>query len=86
MLRVVSVVLTIGVLGSGLLGAGITMVQEREENILRRFKVTPSGALPILLAVADFRARGVPAAVRGDRRADPRLAPRPAASEAAGSR
>ena len=51
MLRVISVVLTLGVLGSGLLGAGITMVQEREENILRRFKVTPSGALPILLAV-----------------------------------
>ncbi len=50
MLRVISVVLTLGVLGSGLLGAGITMVQEREENILRRFKVTPSGALPILLA------------------------------------
>ncbi len=51
MLRVISTVLTLGVLGSGFFGAGITMVQEREENILRRFKVTPSGALPILLAV-----------------------------------
>ena len=51
MLRVISVVLTLGVLGSGFFGAGITMVQEREENILRRFKVTPAGALPILLAV-----------------------------------
>ncbi len=50
MLQVISVVLTIGVLGSGLFGAGMTTVQEREENILRRFKVTPSGALPILLA------------------------------------
>lgn len=51
MLRVISLVLTLGVLGSGFFGAGITMVQEREENILRRFKVTPAGALPILLAV-----------------------------------
>ena len=51
MLRVISLVLTLGVLGSGFFGAGVTMVQEREENILRRFKVTPAGALPILLAV-----------------------------------
>ncbi len=51
MLRVISIVLTIGVLGSGFFGAGITMVQEREDNVLRRFKVTPAGALPILLAV-----------------------------------
>ena len=51
MLQVISTVLTIGVLGSGLMGAGITTVQEREENILRRFKVTPSGARPILFAI-----------------------------------
>ena len=51
MLRTISTVLTLGVLGSGFFGAGITLVQEREENILRRFKVTPAGALPLLLAI-----------------------------------
>ncbi len=50
MLQVVATVLTIGVLGNGLFGAGLTLTQEREENILRRFKVTPSGARPILVA------------------------------------
>ncbi len=51
MLQVISTVLTLGVLGNGLMGAGLTTVQEREENILRRFKVTPSGARPILFAI-----------------------------------
>ena len=51
MLRTISTVLTLSVLGSGFFGAGITLVQEREENILRRFKVTPAGALPMLLAI-----------------------------------
>ena len=51
MLQVISTVLTIGVIGSGLFGAGVSTIQEREENILRRFKVTPSGARPILFAI-----------------------------------
>ena len=50
MLEVVATVLIFGVLGNGLFGAGLTLTQEREENILRRFKVTPLGALPILVA------------------------------------
>lgn len=47
---VVSMVLTMGVLGNGLWGAGMRAVQEREANILRRFKVTPITPVPILLA------------------------------------
>src|SRR5678816_1255442 len=39
-----------GILGNGLWGAGMRAVQEREANILRRFKVTPINPLPILLA------------------------------------
>ena len=50
MLAVISTVLTIGILGNGLFGAGLTLTQEREENILRRFKVTPAGARPLLVA------------------------------------
>ena len=46
----VGTVLTMGILGNGLWGAGMRSVQEREANILRRFKVTPIGPLPILLA------------------------------------
>src|ERR1035438_4058166 len=37
----VGTVLTMGILGNGLWGAGMRSVQEREQNILRRFKVTP---------------------------------------------
>ena len=37
----VGTVLTMGILGNGLWGAGMRAVQEREANILRRFKVTP---------------------------------------------
>ena len=37
----VSTVLVMGILGNGLWGAGMRSVQEREANILRRFKVTP---------------------------------------------
>ncbi len=47
---VVSMVLTMGILGNGLWGAGMRAVQEREANILRRFKVTPITPTPILLA------------------------------------
>ena len=42
----------IGILGNGFFGAGMRAVQDREANILRRFKVTPIGPLPILLALA----------------------------------
>jgi imidazolonepropionase-like amidohydrolase/ABC-type multidrug transport system permease subunit len=47
---VVSLVLVMGILGNGLFGAGIRAVQEREMNILRRFKVTPVSPTPILVA------------------------------------
>src|SRR5205823_11819185 len=46
----VGTVLTMGILGNGLWGAGMRAVQEREANILRRFKVTPISPLPILVA------------------------------------
>ena len=46
----VSTVLVMGILGNGLWGAGMRSVQEREANILRRYKVTPISPLPILLA------------------------------------
>ena len=46
----VSTVLTMGILGNGLWGAGMRSVQEREANILRRFKVAPISPLPILVA------------------------------------
>jgi len=45
---VVTNVLVIGVLGNGFFGAGIRAVQEREQNILRRFKVAPITPIPIL--------------------------------------
>src|SRR5260370_24272542 len=46
----VSTVLVMGMTGNGLWGAGMRSVQEREANILRRFKVTPISPLPILMA------------------------------------
>src|SRR6185503_19010184 len=46
----VGTVLTMGILGNGLWGAGMRAVSEREANILRRFKVTPISPLPILVA------------------------------------
>jgi imidazolonepropionase-like amidohydrolase/ABC-type multidrug transport system permease subunit len=46
----VSTVLVMGILGNGLWGAGMRSVQERDANILRRFKVTPISPLPILVA------------------------------------
>ena len=49
-LVVVTMVLVIGVVGQGLFGAGLRAVQEREENILRRYKVTPITPLPLLAA------------------------------------
>ena len=47
---VISMVLIIGILGNGLMGAGIRAVQEREANILRRYKVTPISPAPLLAA------------------------------------
>ena len=45
---VVTMVTVIGMLGNGLWGAGMRAVQEREENILRRYKVTPITPVPLL--------------------------------------
>ncbi len=45
---IVTNVLVIGILGNGFFGAGIRAVQEREQNILHRFKVAPISPLPIL--------------------------------------
>src|SRR5207302_10194797 len=47
---VVTMVTTIGILGTGFFGAGMRAVQEREENILRRYQVTPMTPVPSLLA------------------------------------
>jgi imidazolonepropionase-like amidohydrolase/ABC-type multidrug transport system permease subunit len=47
---VISMVLIIGILGNGFMGAGIRAVQEREANILRRYKVTPITPAPLLVA------------------------------------
>ncbi|HTC47832.1 MAG TPA: amidohydrolase family protein [Candidatus Aquilonibacter sp.] len=49
---VIAMVLIIGILGNGLFGAGIRAVQEREANILRRYKVTPITPAPLLIASA----------------------------------
>ena len=48
--QVVTMSVTLGILGNGLFGAGIRAVQERELNILRRYKVTPITAGPLLVA------------------------------------
>jgi ABC-2 type transport system permease protein len=48
--RVITLSLALGVLGSGLFGAGIRSLQERELNILRRYKVTPITPGPLLVA------------------------------------
>src|SRR3954468_1069215 len=47
---VVTMVIVIGILGSGFFGAGMRAVQEREENILRRYKVMPITPVPLLVA------------------------------------
>ncbi len=47
---VIAMVLIIGILGNGFFGAGIRAVQEREANILRRYKVTPITPAPLLIA------------------------------------
>lgn len=47
---VVGMVFILGILGNGLFGAGLRAAQEREADILRRFKVTPISPTPILVA------------------------------------
>ncbi len=47
---IVNMVLTIGVLGSGFFGAAMRAIGDRERNILRRFKVAPINAGPILVS------------------------------------
>jgi len=47
---VLTMSLSLGVLGNGLFGAGIRALQEREMNILRRYKVTPITPVPLLVA------------------------------------
>ena len=49
-IQVFTMVLCIGILGTGFFGAGIRSVQERESNILRRFRVAPISAAPLLVA------------------------------------
>jgi imidazolonepropionase-like amidohydrolase/ABC-type polysaccharide/polyol phosphate export permease len=46
--QVVTSVLIFGVLGNGFFGAGMRAVSDREQNILRRFKVAPTTAAPLL--------------------------------------
>ena len=48
--QVVTMVTALGILGNGLYGAGMRAVQERETNVLRRYKVTPISPLPLLMA------------------------------------
>jgi ABC-2 type transport system permease protein len=47
---VVTMSVTLGILGNGFFGAGIRAIQEREMNILRRYKVTPITPAPLLVA------------------------------------
>jgi ABC-2 type transport system permease protein len=49
-LQVVGMVLGLGVLGGGLMGVGMRAVQDREQNILRRFKVAPIGPGEIIVS------------------------------------
>jgi ABC-2 type transport system permease protein len=48
--QVMTMSVALGVLGNGLFGAGMRSIQERELNILRRYKVTPITAGPLLVA------------------------------------
>jgi len=50
MTYVLTMSISVGVLGNGLFGAGIRALQEREMNILRRYKVTPITPTPLLVA------------------------------------
>jgi imidazolonepropionase-like amidohydrolase/ABC-type transport system involved in cytochrome c biogenesis permease component len=46
----VNMVLSMGAIGGGLFGIGIRAVMDREQNILRRFKVAPISPAPILIS------------------------------------
>ena len=46
---IVNMVLTIGVLGSGFFAGAMRAIADRERNVLRRFKVAPINAGPILV-------------------------------------
>lgn len=48
--QIITMVLVIGILGNGLFGGGMRAVQDRESNILRRYKVAPISPLPLLAA------------------------------------
>lgn len=48
--QVLTMSVSLGVLGNGLFGAGMRSIQEREMNILRRYKVTPITPAPLLVA------------------------------------
>src|SRR5215469_4924035 len=48
--QVMTMSVTLGILGNGLFGAGMRAIQERELNILRRYKVTPITPGPLLVA------------------------------------
>lgn len=50
MTQVLTMSISLGVLGNGLFGAGMRSLQEREMNILRRYKVTPITPVPLLVA------------------------------------
>jgi imidazolonepropionase-like amidohydrolase/ABC-type multidrug transport system permease subunit len=50
MAQVIAMVIMIGVLGNGFFGAGMRTVQDRETNVLRRFKVAPINAGPVIVA------------------------------------
>jgi ABC-type multidrug transport system permease subunit len=50
MTQVLTMSISLGVLGNGLFGAGMRALQEREMNILRRYKVTPITPVPLLVA------------------------------------
>jgi len=49
-IQVVTMVTAIGLLGNGLFGAGMRAVQDRETDVLRRYKVTPITPVPLLAA------------------------------------
>ena len=50
MSQVIAAVVIVGILGNGFFGAGMRTVQDRETNVLRRFKVAPISALPVIVA------------------------------------
>src|SRR5947209_9992496 len=47
-IQVITMVTAIGILGNGLFGAGMRAVQDRETDVLRRYKVTPITPVPLL--------------------------------------